>query len=37
MNQIEVFKNNEFGEIRTVIVNDEAIFAKRWKLVILQW
>lgn len=23
MNQIEVFKNNEFGEIRTVIVNGE--------------
>lgn len=26
MNQIEVFKNNEFGEIRTVIVNDEPMF-----------
>lgn len=26
MNQIEVFKNNEFGEIRTVIVNGEPMF-----------
>ena len=26
MNQIEVFKNNEFGEIRTVIVNGDPMF-----------
>jgi anti-repressor protein len=26
MNEIEVFKNSEFGEIRTVVVNDEPMF-----------
>ncbi len=26
MNQIEVFRNNEFGEIRTIVVNDEPMF-----------
>lgn len=26
MNEIEVFKNNEFGEIRTAVVNDEPMF-----------
>ena len=26
VNEIEVFKNNEFGEIRTVVVNDEPMF-----------
>ncbi len=26
MNEIEVFRNNEFGEIRTAVVNDEPMF-----------
>lgn len=41
MNELEVFSNNEFGEVRTVVIDGKPYFAllafaKHWKLAILQ-
>lgn len=32
MNELQIFNNEEFGEVRTVVLNSELMFARRWTL-----